>query len=92
VQNIAGWQWLFILQGVVTLVVAGFGFFLLPNYPLTTLWLSQDERQLAHNRIESDTVANEGETGLMGGLKQAVKDPLVWVSYFNSLLVTTLRC
>ncbi|KAL2210566.1 major facilitator superfamily transporter [Sarocladium strictum] len=86
VHSIAGWQWLFILQGVVTLVVAGFGFFLLPNYPLTTMWLNQEERQLAHNRIENDTVANEGETGLLGGLKQAVKDPLVWIFAFMAHL------
>jgi MFS family permease len=79
VQNLAGWQWLFILQGVVTLVVAIIGFFYLPDYPLTTRWLSEAERKLAHVRMEMDTVANEGETGLMSGLKQAVRDPLVWV-------------
>lgn len=56
VAGIAGWQWLFILQGVVTFVIAIVGFFCLPDFPLNTKWLTPDERQLAHSRVEADTV------------------------------------
>lgn len=55
------------------------GFFVLPDFPLTTKWLTEDERQLAYNRMELDTVQNKGETGTLAGLKQAARDPLVWV-------------
>lgn len=79
VQGLAGWKWLFILQGVVTFVVAVVGYFVLPDTPLTTTWLTPDERDLAYNRIELDTVGNKGETRIMDGLKQAAKDPLVWI-------------
>jgi MFS family permease len=77
--GIAGWRWLFILQGAVTFVIAVVGFFLLPDFPLTTKWLTQEERELAHNRMELDTVANKGETSTWKGLKQASKDPMVWL-------------
>lgn len=77
--NLAGWKWLFILQGVITFLIAVVGFFLLPDFPLTTWWLTEDERKLAYNRIELDTVANKGETSTMLGLKQACKDPMVWI-------------
>ena len=77
--GLAGWQWLFVLQGTVTLVIATIGFFFLPDYPLTTRWLNADERNLAHTRMEMDTVGNEGETSLLGGLREAAQDPLVWV-------------
>lgn len=77
--GIRGWQWLFILQGVVTFAVAIVGFFLLPDFPLTTKWLTEEERQLAHRRMEEDTVQNQGETSTTNGFKQAVKDPLVWL-------------
>ncbi|KFA81196.1 hypothetical protein S40288_07506 [Stachybotrys chartarum IBT 40288] len=79
VQGLAGWKWLFILQGVVTFVVAVVGYFVLPDTPLTTTWLTPEERDLAYNRIELDTVGNKGETRIMDGLKQAMKDPLVWI-------------
>ncbi|KAJ2977487.1 hypothetical protein NQ176_g4345 [Zarea fungicola] len=77
--GIAGWKWLFILQGAVTFVIAVFGFFLLPDFPLTTWWLTQEERDLAYNRMELDTVANKGETSTWNGFKQAAKDPMVWI-------------
>ncbi|KAF3914204.1 hypothetical protein ABW20_dc0106302 [Dactylellina cionopaga] len=79
VAGIAGWKWLFILQGAVTFVIAGVGFFLLPDFPLTTKWLSQEERELAHSRMELDTVANKGETSTWKGLQQAARDPMVWI-------------
>ncbi|KAH7136879.1 major facilitator superfamily transporter [Dactylonectria estremocensis] len=77
--GLAGWKWLFILQGAVTFVIAIAGFFLLPDFPQTTWWLTPAERDLAYNRMELDTVDNKGETSTTEGLKQAAKDPIVWI-------------
>lgn len=77
--GISGWRWLFILQGAVTFVIAVVGFFVLPDTPLTTKWLTPEERQLAHNRIEMDTVENKGEASAWDGFKQATSDPMVWL-------------
>lgn len=79
VAGIAGWRWLFILQGAVTFVIAVAGFFLLPDFPHNTKWLTQEERDLAVSRMELDTVENQGETSTTEGLKQAIRDPMVWV-------------
>ncbi|KAI9150830.1 MFS transporter prlL [Paramyrothecium foliicola] len=59
--GLADWKWLFILQGSVNFVVAIVGFFLLPDFPLTK-WLTEEERQLAHSRIEQDTFPTVVET------------------------------
>ncbi|KAL2682389.1 hypothetical protein Neosp_006839 [[Neocosmospora] mangrovei] len=80
--GIAGWKWLFILQGAVTFVIAVVGYFVLPDFPQTTWWLTQEERDLAYNRMELDTVANKGETSTWKGLQQAAKDPMVWIFCF----------
>ncbi|KAF1950354.1 MFS general substrate transporter [Byssothecium circinans] len=77
--GISGWRWLFILQGVVTFVIAVVGFFLLPDFPHDTKWLTPDERLLATNRMELDIVENNGNTSTMAGLKQAFRDPMVWI-------------
>ncbi|KAJ4375478.1 hypothetical protein N0V86_007009 [Didymella sp. IMI 355093] len=80
VRGIAGWRWLFIIEGAVTAFVAIFGFFLLPNTPLTTSWLTPEERQLAHDRMERDRVGDAGEkVSMMEGLKQACKDKRTWL-------------
>lgn len=77
--GIAGWQWLFIIQGVVTLIVAISGFFILPNEPLTTWWLTPEERTLAHERTQRDTVGNQGQTTTWSGILEAARDPKVWL-------------
>lgn len=53
-RGIPGWRWLFIVEGILT-VVCGFCFyFLLPDYPLNSRFLSPEQRQLAHIRILAD--------------------------------------
>lgn len=96
VNGIAGWRWLFIMyvvcfqtasiftnspsEGAVTAFVAIFGFFLLPNTPLTTSWLTPEERQMAHDRMERDRVGDSGEkVSMMEGLRQACKDKRTWL-------------
>ncbi|KAI1498278.1 major facilitator superfamily domain-containing protein [Biscogniauxia marginata] len=79
-RGLAGWQWLFIIQGAFSLVIALSGFFLLPDSPLKTRWLSPEERQLAHDRIVQDTTGRrDGTTSVMKGLREAVLDWRTWV-------------
>ena len=67
-------------EGAVTAFVAIFGFFLLPNTPLTTSWLTPEERQMAHDRMERDRVGDSGEkVSMMEGLRQACKDKRTWL-------------
>ncbi len=75
----AGWQWLFIIQGAITGLVAMCAFPFLPNDPDTTRWLTPREKELAKSRLLRDKV-DEGEPGSPWlGLKQAVSDPRVWL-------------
>jgi hypothetical protein len=70
-------------EGAVTAVVAIFGFFLLPNTHLTTSWLTPEERELAHARMERDRVGDSSEpVSSMEGLRQACRDPRTWLFCF----------
>ncbi|KAF4436267.1 hypothetical protein F53441_13301, partial [Fusarium austroafricanum] len=78
--GLAGWRWLFIVEGCATAVVAFIGFFMLPNTPLTTWWLSESEKQLAHARMEKDKAYDSEEGGsAWEGLKQACADKRTWL-------------
>jgi len=71
-------------EGAVTALVAIFGFFLLPNTPLTTPWLNQEERELAHARMERDRVGDSTEpVSSMEGLRQACR----YVVFLNKVYV-----
>ncbi|RSL93965.1 hypothetical protein CEP52_012927 [Fusarium oligoseptatum] len=77
--GIKGWRWLFILQGAVTVLVAIVACFTLPDEPLTTRWLTPEQRQLAHDRVQRDTVGGKGNGNPWSGLREAIADPKVWV-------------
>jgi len=49
--NTRGWKWLFIIEGLITVCIAAVSFLVLPNYPSTTKWLTEDERRLAVARL-----------------------------------------
>ncbi|PVH77347.1 MFS general substrate transporter [Cadophora sp. DSE1049] len=77
--GIAGWQWLFIIQGGITFVIAVISAFILPDEPLTTKWLSEEQRQLAHSRMSNDTVESRTSTTTWTGLLECSKDVRLWV-------------
>ena len=77
--GITGWRWLFIIQGVLTFIVAIISAFILPDEPLTTKWLSEEQRILAHTRMQRDTVQSRDNTSLLTGLLDACKDIRLWV-------------
>ncbi|KAK1853973.1 hypothetical protein CCHR01_03391 [Colletotrichum chrysophilum] len=77
--GLSGWRWLFIIQGVITFVISIASIFILPNEPLNTRWLSEDDQRLAHARVARDTVELEDNTSTWAGLLQATRDPRLWV-------------
>ena len=80
--GVAGWRWLFIIQGIITFVVAAGAAFILPNEPLQTRWLNQEERELANGRIIADTVGAKVQGSAWDGLKEAAADPKIWLFVF----------
>ncbi|KAI5924146.1 pantothenate transporter liz1 [Camillea tinctor] len=57
-----GWQWLFIINTVISLPIAIAGFFFMPDVPEITRawWLTKDEIALAKKRMELEGRANRG--------------------------------
>ncbi|ORY35925.1 major facilitator superfamily domain-containing protein [Naematelia encephala] len=51
--GIAGWRWLFIILGIITIPVAAFGFVFFPDVPdrCKAFWLTEDEKQFAIARL-----------------------------------------
>ncbi|KAK2611988.1 hypothetical protein QQS21_001953 [Conoideocrella luteorostrata] len=79
--GIAGWRWLFIVEGVITMGVGILAAFVLPDYPATTSWLSDEERAFASWRLLADiSEADDGKsTTLLQGLKLALRDYRIYL-------------
>ncbi|OTA99408.1 hypothetical protein M426DRAFT_67888 [Hypoxylon sp. CI-4A] len=54
VRGFAGWQWLFIMDGIISLPICLAGFFILPDLPENTraFYLNESDRALAKTRME----------------------------------------
>ncbi len=50
--GLAGWQWLFIIEAVPAIILAGVVFFYLTDRPADAAWLAPDERQWLAERLE----------------------------------------
>ena len=52
-QGLSGWRWLFVIDGIITLPVALYGFLLFPDTPRNTKapYLSAEEKALAISRV-----------------------------------------
>lgn len=82
-RGITAWRWLFIIEGAITVAIALMAFFILPNFPRTTTWLTEQERQLAVWRLQEDVgvddwVSSEKQT-FWQGFVQAFKDGKTYV-------------
>ncbi|KAL1389875.1 MFS general substrate transporter [Phyllosticta capitalensis] len=63
--GLTGWRWLFIIDGLITVPVAIYGFLLFPNTPATTTapYLLERERALARSRVPTEVGASHNQTG-----------------------------
>ena len=77
VAGLAGWQWLFILEGIPSVLLGASVFFLLPDGPRDAAWLADDERAW----LEADRGSEDGRRLEAGGSDKlsALADVRVWV-------------
>lgn len=62
VADLAGWKWIFILEGLLPIVVSFTLYFLLPDNPETAKFLTKREREFVINRIALYTGSGMGRT------------------------------
>lgn len=54
VNGLAGWQWLFIISGAITILLGVLGLLIVPDSPVNTraIWLTKREKELSRERLE----------------------------------------
>lgn len=95
-RGIAGWQWLFIIEGSASFVAAIVASVLIPDFPgqetgVAKWLLTEKERKVAIERIAMDRVDQpDSEATVWVGLKLAVTDVKLWIfvsSYIDHFIV-----
>ncbi|UZJ50695.1 hypothetical protein CBS101457_000015 [Exobasidium rhododendri] len=86
--GIAGWRWLFIIEGSMTVGVGIICAFFMPEFPHNSRMLNQQERDLAVWRIERESGAAEGteKESVLKSFAGALSDPKLLLLIFCNLL------
>ena len=79
VGGLHGWRWIFILEGILTVLVSLIAYFFVANYPSTAKFLSEKEREAIHARLASNNDATRNEAFTWTNVSFAIRDPKVWL-------------
>ncbi|KAI1036099.1 hypothetical protein LB504_011528 [Fusarium proliferatum] len=74
-----GWRWIFILEGIATVVVAVAAYWFIENYPDTSKFLTKSERSFIHERLHADSDAIREEKFSWAAVREAFSDPSCWL-------------
>ena len=74
--GLAGWQWLFLLEGLPAVLLAPVVLARLPDRPAEARWLTADQRAWLGARIAREQAACAARHGV--GLREAFAHPVVW--------------
>ncbi|KAG2078481.1 MFS general substrate transporter [Suillus decipiens] len=80
------WQWLMIITGIITLILAISFWFLFPDSPTTAWFLTPDERAKAVQRIKENQTGVENKRFKKEQMIEALTDPKTWLFALFSAL------
>ncbi|KIX07389.1 uncharacterized protein Z518_02042 [Rhinocladiella mackenziei CBS 650.93] len=85
ISGLAGWKWIFILEGLAPIAVSFTLYFLLPDKPETAKFLTKEEREFIVNRIALHTGSGRGRVTnadkiQLHHIKDAFKEWKTWMA------------
>lgn len=78
VGNLEGWRWIFILEGIATVVAACAAFFLLHDFPETAKFLTEEERAFVVFRLKYQGQSGKLDSASGRGTQVAQADEFQW--------------
>ncbi|CAG9942818.1 unnamed protein product [Clonostachys rosea f. rosea IK726] len=86
--GLAGWQWLFVLEGIPAVIVGVMVWFMLPDYPQTASWLTAEERAFAVKRLGPYAPSMTDKHWDSKVAKKTLADPFFWLFAAQYFLMT----
>ena len=86
--GLRGWEWLFLLEGIPSVVVGFLVFVFLPDGPRQAEWLDEREKNFIIQQVQEDD-AGKQELGKGHSLRDAFSDYRVWflsLVYFSGVI------
>jgi len=91
VSGLKGWQWLFLLEGLPSVVVGVLVLFFLDDGPAKAKWLSDDEKALVLRRLDEEEKIKRSQAEMNHAFLDAFRNAKAWVMcvvYFGIVMGT----
>lgn len=86
IQGIAGWRWLFIIEGIASVLVAVFVFFVMADDFENAKFLNEEDKQLMRIRAERNARYNGKPDFDWAEVRKAATDPKLYVSCWSQCM------
>ncbi|KIV93470.1 hypothetical protein PV10_04682 [Exophiala mesophila] len=91
VSGLRGWRWLYIIEGLITVVIAFAGFWILPKDYNTAYFLNDDDRVVMRRRAELTEQYNGGQGHYTRkDFNMAVMDIKTWIHGIAQMCIMTV--
>jgi ACS family tartrate transporter-like MFS transporter len=87
---IAGWRWLFLLEGMPAIVLGGVAFFYLTDWPGEAAWLAPEQRQWITQTLQEEKPANRRTVKLGELLRSRTVMLLAAAAFFDYFAAYTV--
>ncbi|KAE8382729.1 major facilitator superfamily domain-containing protein [Aspergillus bertholletiae] len=91
VAGYAGWRWIFILEGLLTVLVALIAPFGIHDFPETAKFLTEEERKIVIHMLRSQNTGGTGEATEFR-MKYVVDSLLDWQIYVSIIVYWGITC
>ncbi|OJJ08558.1 hypothetical protein ASPVEDRAFT_57612 [Aspergillus versicolor CBS 583.65] len=85
----SAWRWLFFIEGAPSCASAILVFFFLPDYPESAKWLSEDERELARQRLSVEGSKGDAKAMSWEDAKPVLMEWRLYVHYIIYFGIST---
>lgn len=87
--GLIGWQWVFLLFGIITVFLAIVAAFLIVDFPEKSTFLTEEQKAWAIRRIEMDRADSQPDPLTGRSFLVAAADPKIWVYALLFMTATT---
>ncbi|KAF5721331.1 tartrate transporter [Fusarium globosum] len=81
VHGLSGWRWLFILEGIPSVISSAFVWFGLPDFPESASWLSAEEKDIAAYRLSEQGSHGDSKSMTWEDAKSTLLEWRLWCHY-----------
>jgi ACS family tartrate transporter-like MFS transporter len=76
--EMTGWRWMLLIEGLVTVAMAGVAYFVFVDKPSDARWLSDAEKEWIATALAQEQ--NEAKAPVQSSIKTALIDPRAWLA------------